>query len=76
MHDLKLLRAFGADGFCGQPLGLSPGSSYREGESAYIFDRKSSILKPVFKRWIRERSPSELYNHGFENMDSMGAIYR
>ena len=31
-----------------------------------------SSLTPVFKRWSREVSPPELYNHGFENMESMG----
>jgi carbamoyltransferase len=29
----------------------------------------------VFKRWTREQSPSELFNHGFENMESLGAVY-
>lgn len=37
-----------------------------------MFDRSSCVLKPVFKRWSRERSPPELYNHGFENMESIG----
>ncbi len=73
MHDLKLLRAFGGEGFMGQPTSLFPGSSYREGETAYIFD--STSIKPIFKRWCRERSPSELYNHGFENMESLGSVY-
>ena len=31
-------------------------------------------LKRVFKRWQEHRSPSELYNHGFENMESLGAV--
>ena len=31
-------------------------------------------LKRVFKRWQAHRSPSELYNHGFENMESLGAV--
>lgn len=74
-HDLKLLKEVGTNGFIGQPHSLSPGSSYREAESAYLFHRPSGQLKPVFKRWTRERSPSELYNHGFENMESIGAIY-
>lgn len=72
MHDLKLLKAYGADGFIGQPLSLIPGSGYREAETAYIFDADKGLLKPVYKRWSRERSPSELYNHGFENMESLG----
>ena len=33
-----------------------------------------SSLTPVFKRWSREISPPELYNHGFENMESIGKI--
>lgn len=32
-------------------------------------------LTPIYKRWTRERSPPELFNHGFENMESMGAVY-
>eukprot|EP01031_Cornospumella_fuschlensis_P029108 gene29108-35128_t len=78
MHDLKLLRKGGViEGpqFVGQPLSLSPGSTYREAETAYLFDVEKGILQPVFKRWGRERSPSELYNHGFENMESIGAVY-
>jgi hypothetical protein len=39
------------------------------------FDAKSATLRPVYKRWSRERSPPELYNHGFENMESVGAVY-
>lgn len=70
MHDLKLIKAFGAEEFIGQPLALNPGSGYREAESAYIFNKSS--IRPIFKRWSRERSPPELYNHGFENMESLG----
>ena len=73
MHDLKLIKAQGGEGFVGQPVALFPGSGYREAESAYVFTKNT--LKPVFKRWSRERSPPELYNHGFENMESMGAVY-
>ena len=29
----------------------------------------------VHKRWIQEVSPPTLYNHGFENMGSAGAVY-
>ena len=72
MHDLKLLKAYGTDAFIGQPLSLLPGFGYREAETAYVFDRQHSVLRPVFKRWTRERSPPELYNHGFENMESLG----
>lgn len=70
MHDLKLIKAFGSSAFVGQPTSLFPGSGYREAESAYVFDKDS--IRPVFKRWSRERSPPELYNHGFENMESLG----
>jgi hypothetical protein len=31
MHDLKLLRAQGGEGFVGQPKSLFPGSTYRYG---------------------------------------------
>lgn len=73
MHDLKILKALGDKvPFIGQPLTLSPGSTYREAETAYVFDVDTASLRPVFKRWSRERSPSELYNHGFENMESIG----
>lgn len=79
MHDLKLFRknidmhAAGAGpNFVGQPISLSPGSTYREAETAYSFDCTTASINPVFKRWSRERSPSELYNHGFENMESIG----
>ena len=73
MHDLKLLRETKPHNFVGVPTTLQPGSSYREAESAYLFDGRGLI--PVFKRWSRERSPPELYNHGFENMESLGAVY-
>lgn len=73
MHDLKILKSFnGKIPFIGQPISLSPGSTYREAESAYVYDRETCMIRPVFKRWSRERSPSELYNHGFENMESIG----
>ncbi len=75
MHDLKLLKELGGEGFVGQPISLHPASGYREAETAYVFDRTANTLRPVFKRWGRERSPPELYNHGFENMESMGAVY-
>ena len=31
--------------------------------------------QPIFKRFTQENSPPTLYNHGFENMDSLGAVY-
>ena len=76
MHDLKLLKTMSKEEketFVGVPQSLIPGAGYREAESAYIFD--GDRITPVFKRWCRERSPPELYNHGFENMDSLGAVY-
>ncbi|CAM9169214.1 unnamed protein product [Pylaiella littoralis] len=69
----------GSPGFQQVPEELLPYEAYREAESAYQFTAGSDggppTLTPVYKRWIRERSPSELYNHGFENMESMGAVY-
>ncbi|CAM9249641.1 unnamed protein product [Discosporangium mesarthrocarpum] len=86
-NDLRLLREMGSrDGEVGGgvpefqqvPAELHPHEAYREAESAYTFTRGPDgrpILTPVFKRWTMERSPSELYNHGFENMESLGAVY-
>ena len=52
---------------------------WREGESVYTFVREASgnglLVKPFFKRWIEEKTPPVLYNHGFENMESIGAVY-
>lgn len=58
-------------------------SDSREAESAYLFDPTATTLsgltptgmQPVWKRFTEERSPSALENHGFENMESMGAMY-
>lgn len=72
MHDLKLLHGREGAGLIRHPTTMSPGSTYREAETAYAFDCAAATLSPVFKRWSRERSPSELYNHGFENMESLG----
>ena len=72
MHDLRLPRASSSlvvpasDAF-----GAPPG--HREAESAYTFDGVE--LSRAFKRWVPQRSPSELYNHGFENLESLGALY-
>ena len=46
---------------------------YREAESAYTFD--GPRMRRVCKRWVPHRSPPELYNHGFENLESLGALY-
>jgi len=50
---------------------------WREAESAYEFTKSSHSIsvKPIFKRFVEERSPPVLYNHGFENMESAGALY-
>ena len=50
---------------------------WREAETVYQFEKKDDTiaLKPIFKRFTPERSPPTLYNHGFENMDSVGALY-
>lgn len=42
------------------------------------YDDLSPIIhrsQPVFKRFTEENTPPTLYNHGFENMDSLGAVY-
>ncbi|MCP4093235.1 MAG: hypothetical protein GY747_07280 [Planctomycetes bacterium] len=46
---------------------------WREGETAFTF--KGTDLKRVFKRWIAEPTPALLHNYGFENMESLGAVY-
>lgn len=50
---------------------------WREAETVYLFEKKTDTinLRPIFKRFTPERSPPTLYNHGFENMDSVGALY-
>lgn len=50
---------------------------WREAESAYEFEKTVDgiSVKPVFKRFTQENTPPVLYNHGFENMDSAGALY-
>ncbi|HRU05097.1 MAG TPA: carbamoyltransferase C-terminal domain-containing protein, partial [Candidatus Brocadiia bacterium] len=46
---------------------------WREAESVYSFqDRDLSLL---FKRWTPLRGPSLLHNYGFEDMESLGAVY-
>lgn len=57
-----------------------PGVSFREAESAYLFERQTTNraiirLQRIFKRWTPENAPSELTNHSFEDMDSLGALY-
>jgi len=50
---------------------------WREAESVYTFSKGGGRLEitPVFKRFSEENTPPTLYNHGFENMDSVGALY-
>ena len=49
---------------------------WREAESVYTFSKKTQLqITPIFKRFTQEHSPPVLYNHGFENMDSLGALY-
>jgi hypothetical protein len=50
---------------------------WRESESCYVISSKryKNMLTPLFKRFVEERSPPELHNHGFENMESIGAVY-
>ena len=67
--------------FAQQPGAFVGHGGYREAETVYCFRRDAAAaggalrMELLFKRWSRERSPSELYNHGFENMESVGAAY-
>ena len=73
-HDLRLPKADVANGgFVQVPRKLEPALVYREAESAYTFSGRD--VQRVFKRWVPHRSPPELYNHGFENLESLGALY-
>ncbi len=75
--------SFGIDSFECIPRNLRHQAAtshfdWREAESVYTFAKTSDgqmRLRPVFKRFVPEASPPTLYNHGFENMDSMGALY-
>jgi predicted NodU family carbamoyl transferase len=74
--------SFGDDSFQCIPSDLAEQSQiscfdFREAESIYVFEKKENTinLRPVFKRFTPERSPPTLYNSGFENMDSVGALY-
>lgn len=52
-------------------------TSFREAETVYVFERIVGHIKftRVYKRWTPENEPSELMNHSFEEMDSVGALY-
>ena len=74
--------SFGLESFRCIPEDLSERAmtsyfDWREAESVYVFKKnETSIeLRPVFKRFTEEKTPPTLYNHGFENMDSVGALY-
>lgn len=74
--------SFGAESFQSVPSDIAEQAArsyfdWREAESVYSFTKtETSIdLRPVFKRFVQENSPPALYNHGFENMDSVGAVY-
>lgn len=62
-----------ADGFAQFPAELPRHATAREGETVYRFDGLQ--LERVQKRWIQERTPVFLYNYGFEDMESLGAVY-
>lgn len=77
---------FGSDTFQCIPsniaeLAASSPFDFREAESVYQFRKRTSEdgskidIWPIFKRFTKENSPPTLYNHGFENMDSLGAVY-
>ncbi|MDA0666937.1 MAG: hypothetical protein O3A95_04075 [Planctomycetota bacterium] len=67
------------DAFQSFPRGLESGNSpapafgWREGESVFQFEGLQ--MQRRFKRWIAEKTPILLHNYGFENMESLGAIY-
>lgn len=76
--------SFGLDSFQCVPSDISEKAArsildWREAESVYVFTKTSSNgtldIRPIFKRFIPERTPPTLYNHGFENMESLGALY-
>lgn len=62
-----------ADGFVQVPADLPADATWREAESVYRFDGRK--LERLFKRWAQEHTPVFLYNYGFENQDSLGAVY-
>ena len=62
-----------ADGFAECPGAIDETRQWREAETVYAFSGPE--MQRVFKRWTPLRSPSLLYNYGFENMESLGAVY-
>jgi hypothetical protein len=74
--------SFGLDSFQCVPSDLAEKAGtccfdWREAESVYTFAKtaKGMSLRPIFKRFTQENTPPTLFNHGFENMDSLGALY-
>ena len=55
------------------PAKPDPHQGWREAETVFRFHGLQ--LERIFKRWTQERTPTFLYNYGFENMDSLGALY-
>ena len=62
-----------AAGFRECPADATPATEWREAESVFLFE--GAAMQRLFKRWSPLRSPSLLYNYGFENMESLGAVY-
>lgn len=46
---------------------------WREGESVFTFEGLDLCRQS--KRWIAERTPVLLHNYGFQDMESLGAVY-
>lgn len=62
-----------AEGFREAPATPDESLSWREAESVYAF--RGLELRRLFKRWTPERTPVFLYNYGFQDMESLGAVY-
>ncbi|MCH2100934.1 MAG: carbamoyltransferase [Planctomycetes bacterium] len=62
-----------AANFAQFPAHLPAHTTARESETVYRFE--GLRLERVQKRWAKERTPSFLYNYGFEDMESLGAVY-
>jgi len=68
-----------ADAFQSYPQGLEQGNApapafgWREGETVFQFEGLQ--MQRRFKRWVAEKTPILLHNYGFENMESLGAVY-
>ncbi|HEX9792539.1 MAG TPA: carbamoyltransferase C-terminal domain-containing protein [Planctomycetota bacterium] len=60
-------------GFVECPAAPDPAFGWREAETVFSF--QGLQLQRLFKRWTCERTPTFLHNYGFENMDSLGALY-